>query len=144
MRVHSLVENLFSPAPQSTRHFLRHHRPALITWLRSLKGQSNSVRLIWETPGHLTLTHREYDTIGATIQLPVTIEGQPPEIAFDPKYLADAIEIGPTLRLVDKLNPGLATSPSGNFCVLMSQRFTEETVNEEATSETPAVAAIAA
>jgi DNA polymerase-3 subunit beta len=116
------------------------HRAALITWLRSLSGKSNSVRLTWETPGHLTLTHREYDTIGATIQLPVTIEGQPPEIAFDPKYLADALEIGPTLRLVDKLNPGMATSPSGNFCVLMSQRFTEETPGVETASETPAPA----
>ena len=87
------------------------------------------MRLTWETPGHLTLTHRDYDTVGATIQVPVTIDGQPPEIAFDPKYLADALEIGPTLRLVDKLNPGMATSPSGNFCVLMNQRFTEETTN---------------
>jgi DNA polymerase-3 subunit beta len=116
------------------------HRPALITWLRSLSGKSNSVRLTWETPGHLTLTHREYETVGATLQVPVTTEGQPPEIAFDPKYLADALEIGPTLRLVDKLNPGMATGPSGNFCVLMSQRFTEETVKVDTASETPAPA----
>ena len=113
------------------------HRAALMAWLRSLKGKSNSVRLTCETPGHLTLTHRDYDTVGATIQVPVTTEGEPPEIAFDPKYLADALEIGPTLHLVDRLNPGMATSPSGNFCVLMSLRFSEETVNVEATSETP-------
>ncbi len=119
------------------------HRAALIAWLRSLKGKSNSVRLTCETPGHLTLTHRDYDTVGATIQVPVTTEGQPPVIAFDPKYLADAIEIGPTLRLVDKLNPGMATSPSGNFCVLMSLRFTEETSMEDVATETlaPAIAA---
>ena len=116
------------------------HRAALITWLRSLSGKSNSVRLTWETPGHLTLTHRNGDTVGATIQIPVTTEGHPPEIAFDPKHLADALEIGPTLRLVDKLNPGMATSPSGNFCVLMSQRFTEETAKVETASETPAPA----
>ena len=116
------------------------HRSALIAWLRSLSGKSNSVRLTWETPGHLTLTHRDYDTVGATIQVPVTTEGQPPEIAFDPKYLADALEIGPTLRLVDKLNPGMATSPSGNFCLLMNLRFTEETTNVEPTSEIPAPA----
>lgn len=116
------------------------HRPALIAWLRSLSGKSNSVRLTWETPGHLTLTHRDYDTVGATLQVPVTTEGQPPEIAFDPKYLADAIEIGPTLRLVDKLSPGMATSPSGNFCLLMNQRFTEETTKEELTNEAPAAA----
>lgn len=119
------------------------HKAAVITWLRSLKGRSNSVRLTWETPDHLTLTHRDYDTVGATIQIPVTTEGQPPEIAFDPKYLADSIEIGPTLRLVDKLNPGMTTGPSGNFCVLMSQRFTEETPKKEATSETPKAAVAA-
>ncbi len=48
------------------------------------------MRLTGETSGHLTLTHRHYDTVGATIQVPVTTEGQPPEIAFDPKHLADA------------------------------------------------------
>ncbi len=115
-------------------------RSALIAWLRSLGGKSNSVRLTWETPGHLTLTQRDYDTVGATIQVPVTTEGRPPEIAFDPKYLAYALEIGPTLRLVDKLNPGMATIPSGNFCVLMSLRFTEETTNVETVSEKPAPA----
>ncbi len=116
------------------------HRPALVAWLRSLSGKSNSVRLTWETPGHLTMTHRDYDTVGATIQIPVTTEGQPPEIAFDPKYLADALKIGSTLRLVDKLNPGMATSPSGNFCLLMNRRFIEETTKEETPSETPAPA----
>ncbi len=98
------------------------------------------MRLTWETPGHLTLTHRDYDTVGATIQVPVAIDGQPPAIAFEPKHLADAIEIGPTLRLVDKLNPGMATGSSGNFCVLMSLRFTEETAKVETASETPAPA----
>jgi hypothetical protein len=93
--------------------------------------------------GHLALDNRDNDTVGATIQVPVNVDGQPPEIAFDPKHLADAIEIGPTLRLVDKANPGMATSPSGNFCVLMSQRFTEETVPEDIASGTraPAIAA---
>ncbi len=119
------------------------HRSALITWLRSLKGKSNSVRLTWEVPGHLTLTHRDYDTVGATLQTPVTIDGQPPVIAFEPKYLADALEIGPTLRLVDKLNPGMATGPSGNFCLLMSLRFNEETVTEDTASGTPAPAVAA-
>jgi hypothetical protein len=78
--------------------------------------------------------------VGATIAVPVTTEGNPPEIAFEPKYLADALEIGATLRLVDSLNPGMTTAPSGNFCVLMSLRFTEETVPEDAPSETPAPA----
>jgi DNA polymerase-3 subunit beta len=115
------------------------HRPAVISWLRALKGKSNSVRLAWEKPGHLTLTHRDYDTVGATITVPVTIEGQPPAISFDPKYLADALEIGATLRLVDGLNPGLATDPSGNFCLIMNQR-----VGDDSTMEKIPVRAVAA
>jgi DNA polymerase-3 subunit beta len=119
------------------------HRCALIAWLRSLIGKSNSVRLTWESPGLVILTHRDYDTIGATIQVPVTIEGLPPAISFDPKYLADAIEIGNTLRLVDHLNLGMTTSHSGNFCVLMNRRSTDEAAAETAECETqaPAIAA---
>lgn len=117
-----------------------HAPPALITWLRSLTGKSNSVRLTWETRGPLTLTHRDHDTGGAPLSMLVTTERQPPEIAFDPKYLADALEIGPTLRLVDKLNPGMATGPSGNFCLLMNRRFTEETTKNEVDSEKPSPA----
>ena len=37
------------------------------------------------------------DTAGLT--LPVNIEGSPSAISFDPVYLADALEIGATLRL---------------------------------------------
>jgi DNA polymerase-3 subunit beta len=121
------------------------HRPAVISWLRTLRGRLNSVRLTWEKPGHLTLTHRDYDTIGATISVPVTIEGKPPVIAFDPGYLADALEIGATLRLVDSLNPGMATDSSGNFCLIMNQRVDPESVTEDAASKTPVpVSAIAA
>ena len=119
------------------------HRPAVISWLRSLTGKSNSVRLTWEKPGHVTLTHRDYDTVGATIQVPVTIEGQPPAISFDPHYLADALVIGATLRLVDSLNPGMTTDPSGNFCLVMNQRFEEDQAAEVAvgTATASAVAA---
>ena len=75
--------------------------------------------------------------VDATIHVPVTTDGRPPAIAFDPGYLADALEIGPTLRLVDKLNPGLATAASGRFCLRMSQRFTEETAKVETARKTP-------
>ena len=78
----------------------------------------------------------------ATIVVPVTIEGLPPAISFDPKYLADAIAIGATLRLVDGMNPGMATGPSGNYCIIMPQRFSghEEQVSSHAGNpvQTPA------
>ena len=110
------------------------HRPALISWLRSLEGKDGkgcngngkiTVRLTWNKPGHLTLTLRDPDQMGATIHVPVSISGdaQPPAIAFAPGYLASALTIGSTLRLIDELNPGMAVDQSsGNFCVLMPCR----------------------
>lgn len=95
------------------------------------------MRFTWEPTGHITLTHGDYETVGVTIAVPVTTKGQPPEIAFDPKYLADTFRIGTTLRLENKLNPGMATGPSGNFLLPMNLRFTEVTATEEAASETP-------
>ena len=75
--------------------------------------------------------------------MPVTIEGLPPAIAFPPKHLADALSIGATLRLVDHLNPGMATDPCGNFCVIMNLRVAPESASEETAWKSPA-AAIAA
>ena len=99
-------------------------KPALITWLRSLRGRSESVLFTWETPGHMTLTQMSSDTTTATLQIPVVIEGQPPAISFAPAYLADALEIGPALKFTDALSPGIACDPFGNFCVIMSRRTT--------------------
>jgi hypothetical protein len=120
------------------------HRPALISWLRSLAGKGgkdgnggigshqNYVRLTWEKPGHLTLTLRGSDETDSHIHVPVGISGEsrPPVIAFAPGYLAHALAIGPTLRLIDGLSPGMASSPSGNFCVLMPQRCAPEDAPE--------------
>ncbi len=114
------------------------HRPALISWLRSLDGKNdkgshhNSVRLTWEKPDHLTLTLRDSDETGSHIHVPVSIsvESKPPVIAFAPGYLADALEIGPTLRFIDGLSPGMTSDPSGTFCVLMPCRCTAEDVAE--------------
>ena len=123
------------------------HRPALVSWLRSLDGKDakrNSVRLTWRHPGLLTLTHWDYDTATATIRVPVTTsgEGRPPAISFSPGYLADALVIGSTLRLIDGLTPAVATDPaSGNYCLIMPCRFTEEAadgVETETKAEAPA------
>ena len=120
------------------------HRPALISWLRSLDGRSPTVRLTWQHPGQLTLTHWDYDTAKSTIQVPVTTsgDGRPPTIAFSPKYLADTLIIGSTLRFVDGMSPALATDPaSGNYCLIMPCRFTDEAEAEaETKSEAEAVA----
>lgn len=119
------------------------HRPGLISWLRSLRGQANSVRLTWDNPGHMTVTHWDYEELGACMQVPVTIDGNPPTMAFNPVYLADALQIGSVLHLLDGLNPGKTTDPSGDFCVLMNMRMADEPVKAEpiATPHDPAIAA---
>jgi hypothetical protein len=43
-------------------------------------------------------------------------------MCFDPKYLANALDFGVTLRSGGKLHRGMAGDPSGEFCLLMSRR----------------------
>jgi len=104
------------------------HHSALISWLRSLVGKSNTVRLTWGRPGPLTLTHRDQDSdAAATMQVPVITSGVLPAISFSPQFLADALVIGSTLRLIDSISPGLVTDPSvENYCVLMPCRCVVE------------------
>ena len=58
----------------------------------------------------------------ATMQVPVEIHGSPPVIAFNTRYLADALQIGGTLCLSDELSPGLCRHPTGRFAVIMPMR----------------------
>jgi hypothetical protein len=101
------------------------HRAALIAWLRSLTGQRPSVRFNWGRPDPLTLTCVDNDGKSATFQVPVAVQGIPPVIAFEPLFLASALEIGPTLRFIDGMSPLLASGPGGVFCVLMPMRCTD-------------------
>jgi len=59
-------------------------------------------------------------------------------------YLADALAIGSTLRLIDGLSPGMAVDPSsGNFCVLMPCRCVGEAAVEPGVGQVldPSIAA---
>lgn len=117
-------------------------RPALIAWLRSLGADVNNVRLSLEIPGYLTLTHRNREQVAGTLQVPITTQGQPPAMCFDPKYLADALEFGATLRLGGDLHLGMAGDPSGEFCLLMSRRDSVEPVSDQTNAtQTSAIAA---
>jgi len=82
----------------------------VISWLKSLDGRSPTVLLTWETSGHLTLAHWDSGVAQATIRVPVIVssEDQPPSISFAPRYLAEALAIG----------------PSGCYCVIMPCRLT--------------------
>jgi DNA polymerase-3 subunit beta len=113
------------------------NRAALIAWLRSLTGNRPSVRLSWENPGLLTLTCVDPESNSATIQVPVTVTGTPPVIAFEPIFLASALEIGPALRLIDGMSPGLAIGPGGIYCVLMPQRCDHSVIAAHANNPPP-------
>ena len=82
------------------------------------------MRLDWHKRGQLTLSHRDANGHSATMQVPVEIHGNPPVIAFNARYLADALEIGGTLCLGDELSPGICRHPTGRFCVIMPMRVT--------------------
>lgn len=104
--------------------FCPDHRATVIKWLRSLADNQSGAHLTWEKKGHLTLTQRTASDGSSVLRVPVEIEGQPPLIAFHPRYLADALEIGATLCLVDELSPGICRNPNGRFCVIMPMRVT--------------------
>ena len=111
--------------------------PGLIAWLRSMGKSQFSVQLDWHKPGQLTLTHRDANGHSATMQVPADIHGKPPVIAFSPRFLAEALEIGGTLCLSDELSPGICRHPTGRFCVIMPMRGTipaGTTASEEETA----------
>ena len=99
-------------------------KPGLIAWLRNISKDQSSVRLDWQKRGHLTLSHRDVEGRSDVLHVPVEIHGTPPVIAFNARYLADALEIGSTLHLTDELSPGICRHPTGRFCVIMPMRVT--------------------
>ena len=132
---HLLISKIIEGAYPNYRQVIPHHAPelvifspdhraAVIKWLRGLSDHGSAVNLSWEKKGHLTLTQRSASDASAVLRVTVEIEGNPPSIAFHPRYLADALEIGSTLCLSDELSPGICRHPSGRFCVVMPMRIT--------------------
>lgn len=107
--------------------FAPDNRAAVIKWLRGLPESQSGVHLSWEKKGHLTLTQSTESDGSSVLRVPVEIEGKPPVIAFHPRYLAEGLEIGATLCLVDELSPGICRNPNGRFCVIMPMRVTIDT-----------------
>lgn len=105
--------------------------PGLIAWLRAMGNAKTSVQLEWLTPGQLSLTHRDAQGHSATMQIPVSIQGNLPVIAFQARNLADALAIGSTLHLSHELNPGVCRHPNGQFCVLMPMRVSQTTQQKQ-------------
>ena len=85
------------------------HRSSLVSWLRSLQSPSTLVRLTWEKPGHLTLTHLDRRAASEILEIPVSLEGVPPPVSLCARLLANALVIGSTIRLRDRMTPCLVT-----------------------------------
>lgn len=107
--------------------FSPENRAAVIKWLRGLADTQSAVHLSWEKKGHLSLSQRSTSDAAAVLRVPVEIEGKPPLIAFPPRHLADALEIGPTLCLTDEVSPGVCRNHNGRFCLVMPMRVTIDT-----------------
>ena len=101
------------------------HRIPLITRLRSLKGKQQHVRLTWDKPGHMTLTHHDTNITPVSFEIPVEIDGDPPAVSLLPRFLANALTVGSTIRLFDHKSPCIVGDPSGKLCVLMPMRTFE-------------------
>lgn len=101
-------------------------RMPLINRLRSLKGKQQHVRLTWDKPGHMTLTHHDTATTPVSFEIPVAIDGDPPAISFLPRILANALTLGSTIRLYNNETPCVVSDPSGKFCVIMRVRTLED------------------
>ena len=99
------------------------HLAGVIRWLRALGKTQCSVRLDAEGDT-LCLLHQEAGAETTSLEVPAEIDGNPPLIAFNPRFLADALEQGNTLCLSDEMNPGLFRHPTGRFSVLMPMRVT--------------------
>ncbi len=93
-------------------------RVAVIAWLRFLPDTRTPVHLGWEIRGCLTLTQRATSNSQAMMQVPAQIRGRPPAVAFHPRHLADALEIGSTLSMRDDVTPIVCHHPGGGFCLL--------------------------
>ena len=123
-------------------------RPALIAWLRSLGGADGSVILRRRKRGLLQLTSGNGNGNGnggathaaATVEVPADLTGSAPPVALNPFFLADALEIAPTLWLADSASPVVARRPDGVLCVVMPMRLPPQTDRPEKTSGTPAAA----
>lgn len=112
-------------------------REGLNAWLHS-QDAATSVRLDWGRKSRLTLTAHNEEGIAAKLEVPMEVHGTPPTIAFNAGYLADALEIGPTMGFTDELSPVVCSHPTGRFCVLMPVRLAVGASHEIAHTRQPA------
>lgn len=137
--IHTLIAKTVAESYPDYRGVMPDHLPAtvvipeihkipLITRLSSLKGKQQSVRLTWDKPGHMTMTHQDTATTPVSFEIPVEIDGDPPPISLLPRFFANALTLGSALRLNDHKTACVVSDPSGQYCVLMPMRTFEDSI----------------
>ncbi len=117
--------------PESFEHELRIAGPELRDVVRriSLLAQKNAPLRLAFQPGELTVSAQTPDIGEARESLPVSFQGEPLEIGFNPEFLRDgleAIEEGDVIvKLISPLRPGLleAADESGFLYLIMPIRL---------------------
>jgi DNA polymerase-3 subunit beta len=117
--------------PESFEHELRIAGPELRDVVRriSLLAQKNAPLRLAFQPGELTVSAQTPDIGEARESLPVSFQGEPLEIGFNPEFLRDgleAIEEGDVIvKLISPLRPGLleAADDSGFLYLIMPIRL---------------------
>ena len=111
--------------PEAFEHELRISGPELRDVVRriSLLAQKNAPLRLSFAPGELTVSAQTPDIGEARESLPVTFQGEPLEIGFNPEFLRDgleAIEEGDVLvKLISPLRPGLLEAGDGSGFVYL-------------------------
>jgi DNA polymerase-3 subunit beta len=111
--------------PEAFEHELRISGPELRDVVRriSLLAQKNAPLRLSFAPGELTVSAQTPDIGEARESLPVSFQGEPLEIGFNPEFLRDgldAIEDADVLmKLISPLRPGLLETGDGSGFVYL-------------------------
>jgi len=111
--------------PDAFEHELRISGPELRDVVRrvSLLAQKNAPLRLSFAPGELTVSAQTPDIGESRESLPVSFQGEPLEIGFNPEFLRDgleAIEEGDVLvKLISALRPGLLEAGDGSGFVYL-------------------------
>jgi DNA polymerase-3 subunit beta len=86
-------------------------------------AQRNAPLRLRFAEGELTISAQTQDVGEATESLPIDFSGEEIEIGFNPDFLRDGLEAVASdtiqLKLINRLRPGLITSPDESFSYLI-------------------------
>ncbi len=103
--------------PESYEYDVRLNRAELLEVARRISqmAQRNAPLKFALAPGELTVSAETPEVGDASETIPVTFEGEPFEIGFNPEFLKDGVDSVDSedivLRLISPLRPGLLQSP---------------------------------